>query len=323
MNRDDGIESRHTVFKTSGVVSESRPWFVSLFDSLYDCWKAKRDPHVSNITAEPVPVPEIWTEHRTLVPRLMSGLTHVLIVVMAMIAPAVPLKPLPKSVINVAVYTPSLLIAPIGGKSGGGGGGGRHESTLPSLGKPPKPSDKQIVPPDPEPTKNLDPTLVVEPTVIAPQLETLPALALFTLGDPNGVPSLPSAGSGTGGGIGTGRRHGDGEGDGPGVGPGKNGGIGDKAFQVGGGVSAPVLLTQVLPEYSEEARKARYQGSVVLDTIVLEDGSVQVVRVVRSIGFGLDQKAIEAVLQWKFRPGRKNGNPVPVALNVQVNFNLR
>jgi TonB family protein len=88
-------------------------------------------------------------------------------------------------------------------------------------------------------------------------------------------------------------------------------------------VTAPVLLTQVLPEYSEEARKARFQGTVVLDTIVREDGSVQVMRVARSIGFGLDQKAIEAVLKWKFQPGRKNGNPVPVALNVQVNFNLR
>src|SRR5438046_6852367 len=83
--------------------------------------------------------------------------------------------------------------------------GGKHELTLPSVGNPPRPSDKQLVPPDPEPAKNLDPILVVEPTVVAPQLATLPPLALFTLGDPNGVPSLPSAGPGVGNGIGTGR----------------------------------------------------------------------------------------------------------------------
>src|SRR5207249_5864023 len=127
---------------------------------------------------------------------------------------------------NVALYSPSVLIAPIDDKCGGGGGGGKHELTLLSVGKLPRPSDKQLVPPDPEPAKNLDPILIVEPTVVAPQLATLPPLALFTLGDPNGVPILPSAGSGIGNGIGTGHGHGVGDGDGPVVGPGENGGVG-------------------------------------------------------------------------------------------------
>jgi len=184
---------------------------------------------------------------------------------------------------------------------------------------------KQFVPPDPEPAKNLDPLLVMEPTVVVPPLVTLPRMDLFTLGDPYGLPTPPSAGPGTSGGIGTGSDHGVGPSKGPGVGPGENVGFSgnDAPFHIGGAVSPPVLLTQVLPEYSEEARKARFQGTVILDTIVHKDGTVQVVRIARSIGFGLDQKAIEAVLKWKFQPGRMNGSPVPVALNVQVNFNLR
>jgi len=114
-----------------------------------------------------------------------------------------------------------------------------------------------------------------------------------------------------------------GEGEGPGYGPGKNGGYGDGPFVVGGGVSAPVLISEVLPEYSEEARKARFQGTVSLETIVREDGSVQVLRVARGVGFGLDQQAITAVLHWKFKPARMNGKAVASYLNVEVNFNLR
>ncbi len=165
--------------------------------------------------------------------------------------------------------------------------------------------------------------MIVEPSVVAPQLASLPQLNLLNIGDPDGIPGPPSAGSGNGFGVGTGDDHGIGPGKGPGVGPGKNGGFGDTPFHIGGGISSPVLVTQILPEYSEEARKARFQGRVVLDTIVLEDGTVKVVRVARGVGFGLDEKAIAAVVQWRFRPARMNGKPVPVALNVEINFNLR
>ena len=94
-------------------------------------------------------------------------------------------------------------------------------------------------------------------------------------------------------------------------------------FHIGGGITAPILVNEVLPEYSEEGRKARFQGTVVLNTIIREDGSVQVMRIVRGIGFGLDQNAINAVLQWKFKPARRNGKPVAAFMNVEVSFNLR
>ena len=92
---------------------------------------------------------------------------------------------------------------------------------------------------------------------------------------------------------------------------------------VGGDITTPTLLTQVLPEYSEEAREAEYQGTVILETIVRRDGTVDVVRVARSLPFGLDEKAIEAVTQWRFRPGMRNGEPVDVKLKIEVNFNRR
>lgn len=93
-------------------------------------------------------------------------------------------------------------------------------------------------------------------------------------------------------------------------------------FRIGAGVTAPTVVSQVQPEYTEEAREARYEGVVVLEGVVRTDGSIEIVRVVRGLGFGLDQKAIEALEQWTFRPGTRNGEPVDVAINVEVNFNL-
>ena len=109
---------------------------------------------------------------------------------------------------------------------------------------------------------------------------------------------------------------------GPGVGPGHGGGYGGGAYRVGGGVSAPKALYAPDPEYSEEARKAKYQGTVVLWMVVGADGRPQQVRVQRSLGMGLDEKAIEAVRQWKFEPAKLNGQAVPVQINVEVNFRL-
>jgi TonB family protein len=224
------------------------------------------------------------------------------------------------------LYTPTspliLNLPPTAEESGGGGGGGKNQLTPPSQGQPPRGADKQIVPPTNE-IKNADPDLVVEQTVVAPQLSNLPQLSLLQIGDPLGVPGPPSAGAGSGGGIGSGTGRGVGVGDGPGVGPGSGGGTGGGVFRVGGGITAPTILSRVEPQYSEEARKARYQGTVVLEAIVRRDGTVDIVRIVRSLGFGLDQNAINALKQWRFRPGMRNGEPVDISLNIEVNFNLR
>jgi TonB family protein len=185
------------------------------------------------------------------------------------------------------------------------------------------------VPPSPEPPKNPDPKLVVEPTVVAPQLAQLPQIGFLNIGDPFGVPGPPSSGPGTGGGIGSGQGRGVGEGRGPGVGPGEGGGVGggkfsDGVFGIGSsGVTSPTVIYRVEPQYSEEARRARYQGTVVLQAIVRRDGTLDILRVVRSLGFGLDENAITALKQWRFQPGTMDGQTVDVSLNVEVNFNLR
>jgi TonB family protein len=205
--------------------------------------------------------------------------------------------------------------------SGGGGGGGRKTVTPPSKGELPRGADKQIVPPLVE-AKNLSPELVVESPILAPQLAQIQALNV-QIGDPNGVAGPLSAGPGRGGGIGTGVGTGVGPGTGPGGGPGTGGGIGGGVFNIGGGVSAPVILAQVQPEYSDDARKARIQGTVELLIIVEADGEVRVDNVRKSLGYGLDQRAIEAVRKWRFAPGRRDGRPVATWVSVLVNFSLR
>ncbi len=296
----------------------------SLVSQIRDSIEEWKHPHKTETTAELVEVQEIWSKQKAGLPRLLSVFAHVGIVVLAIIPWATYSKPPAAMATNVMLSTPLVLNLPVlEAPSGGGGGGGKHQLAPASLGKLPKAADKQFVPPDPETPKNLDPTLVMEPTVVASVLPQLPSLNLLNIGDPNGVPGPPSSGTGSGGGIGNGTGHGIGSGDGAGVGPGSGGGYGGGVFKVGGGVSAPTIIHKVDPQYSEEARKARYQGTVVLEAIVQKDGSVQIVRVVRSLGFGLDEKAQEALRQWKFSPAKQNGVAVAVSLNIEVNFNLR
>jgi len=164
------------------------------------------------------------------------------------------------------------------------------------------------------------PKLPMVPSIIAP--DDVPNIQANNYGDPLSHLGIPSNGIGSGGGIGSGFGGGVGSGKGAGIGPGTGGGFGGGAFRIGGGVSAPSVLSKVEPEYSEEARKAKWQGSVVLSVIVDELGRPRNVKVLRSLGLGLDQKAVEAVEQWRFKPGLKDGKPVPVMATIEVNFRL-
>jgi TonB family protein len=134
--------------------------------------------------------------------------------------------------------------------------------------------------------------------------------------------SLPSNGSGVGGGIGSGVGTGGGSGSGPGVGPGSGGGIGGGVYHVGGGVLPPKVIYDPDPDYSEAARKAKHQGTVVLWVIIGTDGRPREISVRRSLGMGLDEKAVEAVRRWKFDPAKKDGQAVAVQISIEVNFRL-
>ena len=135
--------------------------------------------------------------------------------------------------------------------------------------------------------------------------------------------AIASNGPGTGGGIGTGSGAGIGEGRGGGIGPGSDGGTGGGPFQPGSGVAPPVLLREVRPSYTDEARRRAIEGDVELEIVVRQDGSVGNVKVTRTLGAGLEQKAVDAVRQWRFEPARRQGAPVEVVVDVSVEFKLR
>jgi TonB family protein len=137
--------------------------------------------------------------------------------------------------------------------------------------------------------------------------------------------STDSQGPGTGDRGGSGNGDGSGPGDGPGLGPGWNGGRGGKAYQIGSGVIGPRLIVETKPAYTADAMRARIQGVVSLEAIVLPDGSVGRVRIIRSLDntFGLDNEAVMAVKRWRFAPGTLAGRAVPVLVNVELAFTLR
>jgi protein TonB len=202
----------------------------------------------------------------------------------------------------------------------GGGGGGDRSPTPASMGRAPKFATRQFVAPAAV-VNNANPKLLLDPTLIGPPDVQTPNNTMAVWGDPLAKLGPPSNGNGSGGGIGSGKNGGIGPGDGPGFGPGRDGGI-SEVYVAGSGVSAPALTFQVDPEYSEEARKAKYSGVVVLSIEVDQTGHTRNLRVAKGVGLGLDEKAIEAVKQWRFKPGLKNGKPVIVRAQVEVNFRL-
>ena len=225
---------------------------------------------------------------------------------------------LKQNVTLIAGNLSDYVLSPSKSNAGGGGGGGDRSQVQANKGALPKLSKMQIVPP--AAVIPNDPKLPVVPTVIVPINVPLPQVG--PLGDPMAKLGSPSNGTGSGGGIGSGSGGGVGVGSGQGVGKGYGGGIGGGPYRVGGGVSAPIPTFQVEAEFSEEARKAKYQGTVIVTLVVGPDGRPHDLRVTRSLGLGLDEKAIEALKQWKFDPGKKDGVPVSVLVSVEVNFHL-
>jgi TonB family protein len=137
------------------------------------------------------------------------------------------------------------------------------------------------------------------------------------------APTSGTRGAGEGGGSGTGTGTGVGEGDGAGIGPGSGGGTGGGPYRAGSGITAPELLSEVKPDYTEDARRRNLEGEVVLEIVVRRDGSVGNIRLLQGLGGGLDQRAIEAVRRWRFAPARRHGTPVDVLVEVAVEFKLR
>lgn len=209
-------------------------------------------------------------------------------------------------------------IFPVGAReSHGGGSGGAAEKIRANKGAAPKAAREQLTPPIM--LRNLQPTITAEATVVAPDL-ALPRTR--QIGDPLSALAAPSNGPGAGGGIGGNAGDGVGSGRGPGRGNGRDGGCCEGLYAVGNGVSMPRAIYSPEPEFSEEARRVKLQGEVTLLATIGADGLPRNLTVVRSLGMGLDEKALEKVRTWRFDPARKDGRPVAVQMNIIVNFHL-
>jgi len=193
-----------------------------------------------------------------------------------------------------------------------GGGGGQKGPTPVTQGHLPKLAQQQIVPPKAPPVEPAK--LAVEPSVVVQKDLKMADNKMPDLGVPNSNLKGFSMGNGNGSGIGSG--------NGSGIGPGSGGNTGGGVMHIGGSIRPPSVVFQVDPEFSEEARKAKFSGNVQVYLIVDEQGNPSHVKVVRGVGMGLDEKAVEAVRQYKFKPATQNGKPVKVDLYIEVNFQI-
>ena len=247
----------------------------------------------------------------------------VLVLLAGMMPPVTPAPFLPE------LNNPDIVWIAVEGPGGGGGGGGNESPEPARIVELPGEDPKTV------PVEALElevPEVKPKPdTPPPPQLE-IPALAWAsgTESLPGVLTGLPAAltasqGSGRGGGAGTGTGTGIGEGTGSGLGPGSGGGFGGGAYRPGNGVQLPRILREVKPSYTADAMRAKVQGVVELEAVVLPDGSVGDVRIVHSLDpvFGLDQEAIKAVKQWRFAPGTRLGQPVAVLVGIELTFTLR
>ena len=306
--------------------SFEEPLYKSLFRGLDEFFFPKKLPPLK-LESKPEPVKDIWGFYSYWKVgaagaagyyALLFGAVALAVFIGHRIVKAEPVQK-----VTVALVDPGDLpdLKPSKTQVGGGGGGGDRDVLQASKGKLPKFSMQQITPPVVV-IRNQNPKLAVEPTVVIPPEVKLASNNMPNLGDPMAHAMLPSNGTGSGGGIGSGSGGGVGSGTGPGFGPGEGGGTGGGIFHVGGGVSPPRQIYAPEPEFSEEARKAKYQGVCTLGLVVGIDGRPTDIKVLSSLGMGLDEKAIEAVKTWKFEPAMKDGHPVRVAIAVEVDFHL-
>jgi protein TonB len=302
------------------------PLWKSLFRGLDEFFFPKKLPPLK-LESKPIPVKDIWGFYNYKKNgALGSTVAHVVVIGLIIYGTILGRRLVTKVEAKPQVETKLIdpgdyALKPAKTQAGGGGGGGDRDVLQASKGRLPKFAMQQITPPAAV-IRNMNPKLAVEPTVIVPPDIKVATLNMPNLGDPKSSAVIPSNGTGSGAGIGSGSGGGVGSGTGAGVGPGSGGGMGGGAFRMGQGATQPRVIYGPDPEFSEEARKAKYQGVCVLGVIVDENGLPTNIRVITSLGMGLDEKAIEAVKTWRFAPAMKDGHPVPYPISLEVDFHL-
>jgi TonB family protein len=255
-----------------------------------------------------------------------SVATHGALLVLFIIIASLP-KPVREAMLPERLSEEIVWLTEPGPGGGGGGGGnqmkeppkkvelpGKEKITVPAV----KPPNLELKKPEPEPEPKQD--LTIPAKTMAAATTTSPGVI-----ESAQPPTTTSQGTGTLGGGGTGTGTGIGPGEGPGLGPGTGGGVGGGAYRPGNGVENPRLIREVKPAYTADAMRAKIQGAVWLECVVMPDGTVGDVRVIRSLDstFGLDQEAMKAAKQWRFQPGTRFGEPVPVLITIELTFTLR
>jgi TonB family protein len=297
---------------TFGTPVEEPPVWVALYGSIRDVLFPPKYPPLV-LTSTPIPVPDRMAVKRNPWAWGTASFFNVGLLALLIFAGV-------KSFIDPTAKTPKLVETPVDltefkdfkapkmdtASHGGGGSPDKIEAIrgkIPPRMQPLDTTPKAIVPPVP--------TIDVARDIIIPDNPTLPNFGMSTSANV----TLASAGNGNGMGVGSGY--------GNGYGPGSGGGIGGGVFSVGGGVSEPQLIHSVEAEFSDEARRAKYQGVVLVSIIVDRNGVPQNPRIVRPLGMGLDEKALEAIKQYRFKPAMKDGKtPVAVMMNVEIDFHL-
>lgn len=308
-----------------GKAFEEKPIWTGLWESIRDVFFPQKLPPLE-LTSTPIPVPDrmaVKTNPWAIgTATVINGLILLLVLYLGARAIINKIAP-PKLAVNVDVGNFDLSAPKSAKQAGGGGGGGSHDIVDPIKGKLPKLEKNPITPPQ---VPVLDNPKLAVPSAIAVQqdikLPDNPNMPNIGVTNSANV-SLASNGQGTGSGMGTGSGGGLGSGTGNGFGPGTGGNTGGGLFRIGGGVSAPVPIVSPEAEFSDEARRAKYQGVCLVSLIVDAQGNPQNPRVIRALGMGLDEKALEAVRRYKFKPALKDGRtPVPVMITIEVNFRL-
>ncbi len=315
----------HELDSFLGKAFEEKPIWTGLYESIRDAFFPPKLPPLV-LTSTPIPVPDRMAVKTN--PWAVGTATAVngaiLAIVIFMGARAIIQHinpPTQTTTIDVGDFKLDAPKSPQ--QAGGGGGGGSHEIIDPIKGKLPKLDKAPVTPPMvpilEKPKLAVDSAIAVQQDIKLPDNPNIPNIGVHSSANV----TLASNGQGTGGGMGTGSGGGLGSGSGNGYGPGTGGNTGGGVFRVGGQVSAPVPLITPEAEFSDEARRAKYQGEVMITLIVDAQGNPINPRVVRPLGMGLDEKALEAVRKYKFKPALKDGRtPVPVMITIAVNFRL-
>lgn len=309
---------------TFGLPLEEKPIWADLYESIRDVFFPPKLPPLE-LTSTPIPVPDRMAVKPN--PWAIGIATAVNLLILAVMlyfgARVIIDKIKDANLTTTDIDVGKFEMPKADNKAGGGGGGGDHSILDPIKGKLPKIEKNPITPPQVQTVKDplipMEAAIDVQKEIKLPDNSNLPNIGVKSSANVK----LDSNGQGGGGGMGTGYGGGMGPGNGNGYGPGSGGNAGGGLYHIGGAVSAPVLVYSIDPEFSDEARRAKYQGVVLISIIVDAQGNPQNPRVVRALGMGLDEKALEAVKKFRFKPAMKDGKtPVPVPITVEVNFRL-